>query len=63
MVSQWNHAILTDALPTFSICSRAQKSSLYEKIYKSFALGNALFHVRITLYFATRLSGLKVPLR
>ena len=51
------------ALPTFSICNSAQKSSLYEKIYNHFALGKALFHVRITLYFATRFAGLKVPLR
>ena len=32
MVSQWNHAILTDALPTSSICNPAQKSSGQIKI-------------------------------
>ena len=32
MVSQWNHAILTDALPIFSICNPAQKSSGQMKI-------------------------------
>ena len=32
LVSQWNHAILTDALPIFSICNPAQKSSRQIKI-------------------------------